>query len=193
MITGVDLVQEQINIARGQKLPFSQEDLKIKGHSLEVRVYAENPLNNFLPDVGNLKVYKAPLGDGVRVDDGFEEGMDIPIYYDPMISKLIVHANNREEAIVKMTKAINDYDIVGVETTLQFCNYAINHDAFVSGDFDTHFVDHYFKDPASILSPSELEIEAGAVAASIFNDGSLSNDTFLPGNPSSWRLNRTEH
>jgi len=193
MITGVDLVQEQINIARGQKLPFSQEDLKIKGHSLEVRVYAENPVNDFLPDVGNLKVYKAPLGDGVRVDDGFEEGMDIPIYYDPMISKLIVHANNREEAIVKMTKAINDYDIVGVETTLQFCNYAINHDAFVSGDFDTHFVDHYFKDPASILSPSELEIEAGAVAASIFNDGSLSNDTFLPGNPSSWRLNRTEH
>ncbi len=192
MITGVDIVQEQIEVARGKKLPFNQSDLSINGHSIEVRVYAENPLNDFLPDVGNLKVYKAPLGDGVRVDDGFEEGMDIPIYYDPMISKLIVHANNREEAIVKMTKAINDYDIVGVETTLQFCNYAINHDAFVSGNFDTHFVDHYFKDPASILSPSELEIEAGAVAASIFNDGSLSNDVFLPSNPSSWRLNRTE-
>ena len=191
MITGIDIVQEQIEIARGKKLSFQQSDLSINGHSIEVRVYAENPLNDFLPDVGKLEVYKAPKGTGVRVDDGFEEGMEIPIYYDPMISKLIVHANSREEAIVRMTKAINDYDIVGVETTLQFCNYAINHDAFVSGDFDTHFVGHFFKDPEAILSPSEKEIEAGALAASLLNESVNQDEIYSPESPSSWKMNRS--
>ncbi len=192
MITGIDIVKEQIEIARGKKLPFDQSQLSINGHSIEVRVYAENPLNDFLPDVGKLEVYKVPSGEGVRVDDGFEEGMDIPIYYDPMISKLIVHGENRGDAIVKMTNAINDYDIVGVETTLQFCNFAINHQAFLSGDFDTHFVDHYFKDPELILNPQDIEIEAGSIAASLFADNSFTDDMFLPKSPSSWRLNRTE-
>ncbi|MEM9987407.1 MAG: biotin carboxylase N-terminal domain-containing protein, partial [Bacteroidota bacterium] len=95
MITGQDLVREQIRVAEGQPLSFSQAELKINGHSIEVRVYAEDPANNFLPDIGKLHVYQPPKGLGVRVDDGFEEGMDIPIYYDPMIAKLIVHAEDR--------------------------------------------------------------------------------------------------
>ena len=98
MISGLDLVEQQIKVARGEKLAFTQDDLKINGHALEVRVYAEDPQNNFLPDIGTLEVYKRPTGEGVRVDDGFEEGMEIPIYYDPMISKLIVHAPTRERS-----------------------------------------------------------------------------------------------
>ncbi|MDB4710333.1 acetyl-CoA carboxylase biotin carboxylase subunit [Flavobacteriales bacterium] len=190
MITGVDLVQEQINIARGQKLSFSQKDLKIKGHSLEVRVYAENPENDFLPDVGNLLVYKRPVGDGVRVDDGLEQGMDIPIFYDPMIAKLIVYGEDRQQAIARMTKAIQDYDIVGVETTLGFCEFAINHEAFVSGDFDTHFVDLHFKNPEKLLSSSKAYVEAGVVASYLFATKSFSEKNYLPSDYSSWRQKR---
>lgn len=143
MITGIDLVREQINIARGEKLSFKQEDLRINGHSLEIRVYAEDPHNKFLPDIGQLKMYRPPLGPGVRVDDAFTEGMEIPVYYDPMIAKLIVHAIDRKTAINKMTRAIDEYQIRGIASTLDFCKFSINHPAFVSGDFDTHFVDQY--------------------------------------------------
>ena len=111
MITGIDLVKEQINIARGEKISFTQEDLKINGHAIELRVYAEDPSNNFLPDIGKLEVYQIPVGEGVRVDDGFDEGMDIPIYYDPMIAKLVAHGVNRQDAIEKLKKAITDYKI----------------------------------------------------------------------------------
>jgi acetyl/propionyl-CoA carboxylase alpha subunit len=190
MITGVDLVQQQINIARGEKLSFSQKDLKIQGHSLEIRVYAENPENNFLPDVGSLLVYKRPVGKGIRVDDGLEQGMDIPIYYDPMIAKLIVHGKNRQQAIAKMTKAIQDYDIVGVETTLSFCEFAINHQAFVSGKFDTHFVDLHFKEPKKLLSSSQDQIEAGMVASYLFSTNSVGDNNYLPGDYSTWRQKR---
>lgn len=144
MITGLDLVKEQIKVARGEKLSFKQEDLEINGHAIEVRVCAEDPTNNFLPDIGKLVTYRPPTGPGVRVDDGFEEGMDISIYYDPMLSKLIVHGKDRTEAIEKMLRAIQDYEITGVETTLQFCSYVLKHDAFVSGKFDTGFIKKYF-------------------------------------------------
>ena len=190
LISGVDLVQEQIKIARGQELSFSQEDLSINGHSLEIRVYAENPKNNFLPDIGNLQVYKRPSGDGVRVDDALEEGMDIPIHYDPMIAKLIVHAENRTQAIAKMTRAIRDYDIVGVETTLDFCDFAINHPAFVSGDFDTHFVDNYFTDPSKQLSADEDSIQAAMAAGYLLTSNKLNDQAYVPGNFSDWKLSR---
>ncbi|MBS4072133.1 MAG: acetyl-CoA carboxylase biotin carboxylase subunit [Algoriphagus sp.] len=150
MITGKDLVREQILIAEGNPLSFAQEDLEIYGHAVEIRVYAEDPKNNFLPDIGKLITYRRPQGPGIRVDDGFEEGMDIPIYYDPMIAKLITHGANRQEAIDKMIRAINDYRITGIQTTLDFCRFALQHEAFVSGQFDTKFVERYF-------TPDKLE------------------------------------
>jgi acetyl-CoA carboxylase, biotin carboxylase subunit len=162
MITGIDLVKEQIKVARGEKLSFKQEDLKIHGHSVEVRVYAEDPTNNFLPDIGKLVTYQRPQGLGVRVDDGFEEGMDIPIYYDPMISKLISYGKDREEAINRMVRAIDDYKIIGVETTLPFCKFVLQHDAFISGNFDTHFIKHYFK-PEMLAKEKEDEAEIAAL------------------------------
>jgi len=192
-ITGIDLVQEQIKIARGEKLSFTQEDLTIHGHALEIRVYAEDPLNNFLPDIGKLNTYKRPQGPGVRVDDGFEEGMEIPIYYDPMISKLIVHAATREQAIARMTRAIAEYQISGVKTTLDFCSWAINHDAFKSGKFDTHFVKHYFKPEVLTPSFSNSEKEIAAVLAeTILTENKSTNlkSEELVQRSSNWKRNR---
>jgi len=165
MITGTDLVKEQINVARGNKLSFTQEDLKIHGHAIEIRVCAEDPANNFLPDIGKLVRYSPPKGPGVRVDDGMEEGMDIPIYYDPMIAKLVTYGANRTEAIERMLRAIDEYEITGVKTTLEFCHFVMLHKAFVSGKFDTHFVNQYFK-PEMLKREQENEEQAMIAALS---------------------------
>ena len=161
-ITGIDLVKEQIHIAEGKAIPFKQEDLKIKGHSLEIRVYAENPRENFLPDTGTLQTYIVPQGPGVRVDDGYREGMEIPIYYDPMIAKLITYGANREQARLRMLRAIKEYEISGVSTTLDFCDFALRHEAFISGKFDTKFVNNYFT--PDMLDDNDPEKEALAIA-----------------------------
>jgi len=145
LISGVDLVEMQIRIARGEALPFTQEDLQIKGHALELRVYAEDPMNNFLPSVGKLVRYRPPVGEGIRVDDGFTEGMDVPIYYDPMLAKLVTYGDNREAAMRRMIEAIEAYEVEGVATTLPFGKFVCQHDAFRSGNFDTHFVKQYYQ------------------------------------------------
>jgi acetyl-CoA carboxylase, biotin carboxylase subunit len=169
-ITGVDLVKEQIRIAAGEKLSFSQKDLKINGHALEVRVYAEDPANNFLPVTGTLQTYIRPQGAGVRVDDGFEEGMEIPVYYDPMIAKLITTGKDRSEAIARMQRAIDEYQITGIETTLAFCRFALSHPAFADGSFDTHFVAQHFK-PEMLQTPEdEAEREVLAVLAAFLSE-----------------------
>ena len=159
-ITGLDLVEWQILVARGENLPKTQEELQIKGHAIEVRVYAEDTLNGFVPDIGNLKRYRIPSGRSVRVDDGFVEGMDIPIYYDPMIAKLVVWGKTREDAIRRTIQAIDEYQISGIKTTLDFGKYVLKHEAFVSGNFDTNFVKHYFEDPKIMYSAMEEEREA---------------------------------
>jgi len=164
LISGVDLVELQIQVARGEALPMRQEDLKINGHALELRVYAEDPLNDFLPSVGTLEIYKLPTGEGIRVDNGFEEGMEIPIYYDPMLSKLITYGKTRNEAIQLMIKAIDDYHIVGVQTTLPFGKFVCEHDAFISGDFNTHFVKNYYS-PEKLLIQHKEEAEIAALIA----------------------------
>jgi propionyl-CoA carboxylase alpha chain len=191
-ITGVDLVKLQIRIAEGDPLPFKQEDLKITGHAIEVRVYAEDPANNFLPDIGTLKTYKRPQGHGIRVDDGFEEGMTIPFYYDPMIAKMICHDETREKAINKTIRAINEYEITGLETTLGFCQFVMHHEAFRSGNFDTKFVEKYFK--PEVLKPTPNETEELLAAALISTQVSrrvvrpMENGLSEP--VSKWRKNR---
>lgn len=168
LITGIDLVEQQILVARNEKLNFKQEDLKITGHALELRVYAEDPLNNFLPSIGNLETYEIPTGEGIRVDDGFEQGMDIPIYYDPMIAKLVTYGATREEALQRMRTAIDNYRIEGIQTTLPFGRFVVNHEAFISGNFDTGFVKEHYS-PEAILADQETEEKVGAAAgAKIF-------------------------
>jgi propionyl-CoA carboxylase alpha chain len=164
MITGLDLVEEQIKIARGEKLSFTQEDLVLNGHAIELRVCAEDPLNNFLPSIGTLTKYVKPVGEGIRVDDGYEEGMNISIYYDPMIAKLVVHGKTRTEAIQKMLQAIKDYKIEGVATTLPFGTIVFEHEAFFSGMFDTHFVKNYYT-PEKIKEKQKANAEVAAIIA----------------------------
>jgi len=144
MITGIDLVEQQIKVANGEKLSFDQNDLKINGHSMEIRVYAEDPLNNFLPSTGNLTIYKPPVGTGIRVDNGIEEGMDVPIYYDPMLSKLVVWGENRQAAIEHLIFAIRNFKIEGIQSTLPFGLFVLHHEAFRTGNFDTNFVAKYY-------------------------------------------------
>jgi len=157
----LDLVELQINIARGEKLSIRQEDLKIIGHAIELRVYAEDSLNDFLPNVGELETYKIPQGKNIRLDDGYEEGMEIPIYYDPMISKLVTYGKTRNEAIQLMITAIENYKVEGVKTTLPFGKFVCEHKAFQTGKFDTHFVKNYYS--ADKLK-TELENEAEIAA-----------------------------
>ncbi|SOE19802.1 acetyl-CoA carboxylase, biotin carboxylase subunit [Spirosomataceae bacterium TFI 002] len=164
MITGLDLVEWQIRVARGEHLAFGQDDLKINGHAIELRVYAEDPTNDFLPDIGRLDTYRHPVGEGIRVDDGFLEGMEIPIYYDPMISKLCVHAADRATAIQKMKEAIEQYYIEGVKNTLDFGRFVMEHEAFQSGNFDTHFVKNYFS-PTILQDQREAEAKVVALTA----------------------------
>ena len=159
-ITKLDLVEWQIKVAKGEKLPKLQDELKIHGHAIEIRVYAEDTLNGFTPDIGTLDRYRIPTGRSVRVDDAFLEGMEIPIYYDPMIAKLVVWGKTREDAIKRTLIAIDEYQIAGVKTTLDFGKYVLKHPAFLTGDFDTNFVKYYFEDPKIMYSAMEEEKEA---------------------------------
>ncbi|QHL86325.1 acetyl-CoA carboxylase biotin carboxylase subunit [Nibribacter ruber] len=197
-ITGLDLVKEQIKVAQGERLSFTQEDLTITGHAMELRVYAEDPTNNFLPDIGTLTTYKRPQGLGVRVDDGFEEGMEIPIYYDPMIAKLVTYGKDRQEAIEKMIRAIEEYQITGIETTLPFGKFVMEHEAFRSGDFDTKFINRYFTDPSVLKpQPNPDEEELAAVLAALFSGQAKTAQTAAApvsaeskNGMSDWRKNR---
>lgn len=164
LISGVDLVELQIKIARGEAMAIKQEDLHINGHAIELRVYAEDPLNDFLPSVGTLETYSLPSGKGIRVDNGFEEGMEVPIYYDPMLSKLISYGKDRDEAIQIMLKAIENYHIEGVQTTLPFGKFVFEHEAFRTGNFDTHFVKNYYS-PEVLNKRAEEEAKIAAELA----------------------------
>lgn len=166
MITGQDLVEWQIKVARGEKLPKRQEELEINGHAIELRLYAEDARNNFLPNVGNLRRYRLTIKDGVRFDNGLAEGMDIPIHYDPMIGKLCVWDKTRNEAILKMIETIEGFQLSGAVTTLEFGKFVMKHPAFVSGKFDTNFVPAYFTEPCLMLDQAQPE-EYNALVASL--------------------------
>ncbi|MBE1553785.1 acetyl-CoA carboxylase biotin carboxylase subunit [Sporosarcina limicola] len=143
MITGIDLIQQQLKVAAGEKLAFRQEDIKINGWSIECRINAENPSKNFMPSPGKVTMYMAPGGYGVRVDSAMYTGYSIPPFYDSMVAKLIVHADSREEAVARMKRALDEFIIEGVETTVQFHSNLMDNEVFKSGDFDTKFLEKY--------------------------------------------------
>jgi len=163
MITGIDLVEAQIKIAQGEPLPFTQDDIKKTGHAIECRVYAEDPTDNFLPSTGRLNRHRIPSGAGVRVDSGVEEGGEVTINYDPMISKLSVHASTREKAIGKMLRALSEYEISGCRTTIPFCEFTMRHPSFIKAEYDTHFVGDHYEPVKSGLFEKESETDALAV------------------------------
>ncbi len=165
LITDLDLVEQQIRVARGEALSFQQEDLAIKGHAVELRIYAEDPMDNFLPSIGTLTRYRSPEGEGIRLDSGYEEGMEIPIHYDPMIAKLVTYAEDRPAAIQKMKEVIDAFELEGIASTLPFGRFVMEHEAFTSGKFDTHFVKHYFQaDDIKESQKQEAEIAAALAA-----------------------------
>lgn len=164
MICNVDLVSMQIAVASGEELSIKQEDLKITGHAIELRICAEDPLNDFMPDTGNLSVYESPVHKDVRLDDGYEQGMNIPIYYDPMIGKLVAWGENRQAAIDRLIWAIDRFRINGIETTLPFGKWALQQKAFLEGKFDTGFIAKYFK-PEYLTETSDEEKYLAMLAA----------------------------
>ena len=191
-ITGLDLVKEQIKIAAGEKIEIQRDKMEINGHAIELRVYAEDPANNFLPDIGTLHSYEIPTGPGVRVDDGYEAGMEIPIYYDPMIAKLIVHGKDRKDAIDRMMRAIDEYKISGVATTLPFGRFVMQNPAFISGDFDTHFVQNDFK-PEVLKNERKEEASIAALLAVNEQEFQISKEPLHTNKPplrSNWYLRR---
>ncbi len=167
-ITGLDLVAEQIRIAEGEALGYTQDDLAWQGHAIECRLYAEDPANNFLPDPGRLLRHAPPSGFGVRVDAGVEQHGEVLIHYDPMIAKLITWGRTRAEAIGRMERALAEYDVAGVRTTLPFCQFVMQHPAFRDGDFSTHFVAQHF-DPAALHPPDPETDRAAALAAVLYH------------------------
>jgi len=141
LTTGVDLVHQQVLIASGEKLPFKQEDLSQRGHSIECRIYAEDPHNNFLPSSGKVLFLKEPKGPGIRHDCGIFSGSSVPIFYDPILAKLIVWAENKEMACQRMVNALGDYVILGIKTTIDFLKDVITHPQFKAGNTTTSFIE----------------------------------------------------
>jgi len=166
-VTGVDLVAEQLRVAQGEELGYTTDDLSIDGHAIESRVYAEDPASNFLPDPGPLKRHSAPSGFGVRVDAGVEEGGEVLIHYDPMISKLTTWGKNRTAAIDRMIRALDEYEVASMATTIPFCRFAMQHEGFREGDFTTHFVDEEF-DPSALQLEDPERDELAALAATLY-------------------------
>jgi acetyl-CoA carboxylase, biotin carboxylase subunit len=157
MTTGIDLVKQQIRIASGEKLSITQEDVKISGHAIECRIYAEDPLNNFYPSIGRIQYLHPPAGPGIRNDSGVYEGGEVSIYYDPLLSKLIAWGSDRLEAIDRMKRALREYHITGVRTNIPFCVLVMEHPAFVAGEFDTHFIADHFRIDDMVRGPQDLK------------------------------------
>ena len=188
MVTGTDLVKLQIRVAQGEPLPLRQDDLVQRGHAIECRVYAEDPDAGFLPSPGRILVLRPPGGPGVRDDSGYDEGGEVPIHYDPLVSKLVAWAASREEAIRRMRRAVAEYRLVGIKTTLPFFERVLAHPDFVAGDFDTAFVDAVLA--ARDGRPARaVEIAVAAAAIRAFEERRSSRvvpETAPPGLPP-WR------
>jgi acetyl-CoA carboxylase, biotin carboxylase subunit len=167
MVTGIDLVREQIRVAWGEKLSFTQDEVEMRGHAIECRIYAEDPENNFLPSPGRITRLRVPQGNGVRDDGGIYEGSEISIYYDPMISKFIAYGRNREEAIDRLRRALREYEVGGIKTTLPFFREIIEDEEFQKGNLDTGFISRWQKrrkTPEISETEKDLAIVAAALA-----------------------------
>jgi len=165
MVTGLDLVKEQIRIAAGQPLSVRQEEIQLRGHAIECRIYAEDPFNNFMPSPGRIHVLRNPTGPGIRIDSGIYEGCEVPIYYDPIVAKLIAWGQDRAEAIGRMRRALREYAILGVKTSIPFHHRILDDPQFLKGEFHTQFLEKWlaegFKEESGGLA--EIALVAGAL------------------------------
>ena len=186
LVTGQDIVKLQIRIAQGEKLPFVQSDLRQRGHAIECRVYAEDPERGFMPSPGKITALRVPGGPGIRDDSGVYEGYQVPIHYDPLISKLVAYGNNRPEVIARMRRALSEYKILGIKTTLPFFDRVLRHPGFVAGDFDTSLVEKILAE--AVKPESHLEVALAAAAIRAFRDRAASRPgDGTPAGASGWR------
>ena len=188
MVWGVDLVKEQLRIAQGEKLSFRQEDLRLLGHAIECRIYAEDPARNFAPSPGLIRYINLPQGPGVRNDQGVYAGYTVPLFYDPMLSKLIVHGKNREEAIARMRRALIEYRVEGIMTTIPFFTFIMNNADFAAARFDTGFIDRVLPEIDFAHRPAnERDVDAAIAAAAIMAFEESQNAKLPEDVDSSWR------
>ena len=173
LITGLDLVEEQIKVARGEKLDYLQDDIKAHGHAIELRLTAEEPENGFIPAIGSIDKYDPPQHEWVRLDDFVYEGYQIPIYYDNMFAKLIVWGKDRTQAIQRMIIACNEFTIEGVPTTLDFGRFVMQHPKFVEGDFDTNFIAQYYTPEGRAEQDADINKAAALFTYLEFNEHKL--------------------
>lgn len=175
-VTNVDLVKAQIAVANGEKLLWKQDDIKVQGHAIECRVYAEDARHNFAPSTGKITDMHIPDGMGVRFDGGIYDGLAITPYYDPMIGKLICWGDNREEALNRMRRALREFSISGVQTSLGFCASVLEHHAFNEGKYDTHILEEYLDEILALSREDASDVPAG-LAAVAFAHQSLNGET----------------
>ena len=166
LVTGLDLVREQIRVAAGEPLSFTQDDIRLTGHAIECRVYAEDPESNFMPSPGRITKLRVPQGPGVRDDGGVYEGAEVSIYYDPMISKLAAHGRTRSEAIDRMRRALMEYEVGGIKTTLPFFREVMDDPEFIEGNIDTGFIPRFFGRKRSSL-PDQTAADIAIIAAAL--------------------------
>jgi acetyl-CoA carboxylase biotin carboxylase subunit len=180
MVTGLDLVRLQLEVADGSALPLTQEQVQLRGHAIECRIYAEDPEQNFAPSIGRISHMHKPDGFGIREDSGVYEGSEISIYYDPMIAKLVAWGADRQSAMARMLRALDEYEIGGVRTTIPFCLWALRHPKFQAGDFDTHFVQSEFFATEQKLDGCAGLHEAAALAAVLVRSSSAQHTPETP-------------
>ncbi len=191
LVTGIDLVREQIRVAAGHPLSFTQGDVEIRGHAIECRIYAEDPDNNFLPSPGKITRLKIPQGPGLRDDGGVYQGAEVSIYYDPMISKFASYGRDRMEAIERMRRALREYEITGIKTTIPFFRNVMNDDEFVEGALDTGYIDRFNERNSSGKEPEDEILRDIAIIAAATSSAKKTKDQLVAeprsnGKPSRW-------
>lgn len=196
LVTGLDLVKLQIQIAEGEPIPFKQNEVKLDGHAIECRIYAEDAYNNFLPSTGLVNVLNNPQGPGVRLDSGINRNSEISMFYDPLVSKLTVWAGTRGECIQRMRRALQEYKISGIQTTVPFCSKVMEHPAYVDGRFDTNFVDSHWETIKRQIRSEEETARLAAIAVSFYSEQEKQSTNRTPGDSNSsnhsskWKLRR---
>ncbi|MDE2962837.1 MAG: acetyl-CoA carboxylase biotin carboxylase subunit, partial [Acidobacteriota bacterium] len=188
MVTGLDLVRKQIQIAAGQPLGLRQEDVSWRGAAVECRIYAEDPEKGFLPSPGLIRSLRQPSGPGVREDSGIYQGWEVPVYYDPMLSKLVTWAETRSEAVSRMDRALGEYRISGIKTTIPFFRNILAHPKFLSAELSTDFIEKFYRPDRSLPGREELR-EVAAIGAALHASRGRASETGRANRPESpWKL-----
>jgi len=190
-VTGFDLVREQINVAAGAPLSFTQADVRWQGHAIECRVYAEDPANNFFPSPGRITHLQVPHGPGIRDDSGVGAGSEVSIYYDPMISKLAAWGRTREESIDRLRRALDEYQVGGIKTTLPFFREIVRDEEFAAGKLDTGFIARFNERRAAATTARDQETEDMALIAATVHYATLRRQASTnhgAGDQSRWKM-----